>query len=46
MLAPRSSWIDGRATFTTVLSSMIMNIAKHIAPSVHHFAFASVIRCR
>src|SRR3954468_20816044 len=35
MEAPRSRWIEGRATFTTVLSSMIMNSAKHIAPSVH-----------
>src|SRR5919109_703902 len=31
----RSSWIDGSATFTTVLSSMIMKRAKHIAASVH-----------
>ena len=45
MEAPRSSWIDGRATFMTVLSSMIMNRAKHIAASVHHFEFSSVIRC-
>ncbi len=30
----------------TVLSSMIMNRAKHIAASVHHLAFSSVIRCR
>jgi len=42
--APRSFWIDGSATFTTVLSSMIMNSAKHIAPSVHHLRFSSVIR--
>ena len=42
----RSSWIDGRATLTTVLSSMIMNSAKHIAPSVHHLALSSVIRWR
>ena len=27
----RSLWIDGSATFTTVLSSMIMNSAKHMA---------------
>ena len=38
---PRSRWIDGSATFTTVLSSMIMNSAKHIAPSVHQRRFAS-----
>ena len=30
----RSRWIVGSATFTTVLSSMIMNSAKHIANSV------------
>src|SRR5262249_879917 len=34
MLSER--WIEGSATFTTVLSSMIMNSAKHIANSVHH----------
>ncbi len=39
---PRSRWIDGSATFTTVLSSMIMNSAKHIAPSVHQRRLASV----
>ena len=27
----------GSATFTTVLSSMIMKSAKHIAASVNHF---------
>src|SRR5438477_6835540 len=43
MEAPRSFWIDGRATFTTVLSSMIMNSAKHIAPSVHQRLLSSVI---
>ena len=32
-------WIDGRAMFTTVLSSMIMNSPKHIAPSVNHLRF-------
>ena len=42
-MAPRSSWIDGSATFTTVLSSMIMKSAKHIAPSVHHLRLRSVI---
>ena len=31
----RSRWIEGRATFTTVLSSITMNSAKHIAPSVN-----------
>ena len=32
--------MDGSATFTTVLSSMIMNSAKHMAASVHHLWFA------
>ena len=36
----RSRWIDGSATFTTVLSSMIMKSAKHMAASVHHLWFA------
>src|SRR5690348_5487648 len=38
---PRSPLIAGSATFTTVLSSMIMKRAKHRAPSVHHFRFSS-----
>ena len=29
--------------FTTVLSSITMNSAKHIAPSVHHLRFSSVM---
>ena len=29
--------MDGSATFTTVLSSMIMNSPSETAPSVHHF---------
>jgi hypothetical protein len=33
--APKSFWIDGRATFTAVLSSITMKSAKLIAPSVH-----------
>ena len=32
-------WIDGSATFTIVLSSMIMKSAKHMAKSVHHLWF-------
>ena len=36
----RSRWIDGSATFTIVLSSMIMNRPKATAPSVHHFLFS------
>src|SRR5436189_3908571 len=45
-LAPRSFWIDGSATFTTVLSSMIMNRAKHMAASVHHLRLSSFSRRR
>src|SRR4051794_36535161 len=45
-LAPRSFWIDGSATFTTVLSSMIMNSAKHMAASVHHLRLCSFRRMR
>ena len=41
MLIPRSALIAGSATFTTVLSSMIMKRAKHSAPSVHHLRFSS-----
>ena len=37
----RSRSIDGRATFTTVLSSMIMKRPKATAASVHHFRFSS-----
>ena len=32
-------WIDGSATFTTVLSSMIMNRPNETASSVHHLRF-------
>src|SRR3954454_23916177 len=46
MLACRSRWIEGSATFTTVLSSMIMNSAKHIAASVHHLRLSSFRRIR
>ena len=38
---PRSRWIDGSATFTIVLSSMIMNSATDRDASVHHFLFSS-----
>ncbi len=38
---PRSRWIAGSATFTIVLSSMIMNSANATAASVHHFLFSS-----
>src|SRR4051794_33212439 len=38
---PRSALIAGSATFTTVLSIMIMKRAKHSAPSVHHLRFSS-----
>src|SRR4051794_23529088 len=44
--ACRSRWIEGSATFTTVLSSMIMNSAKHMAASVHHLRLSSLRRIR
>ena len=34
-------WIDGSATFTTVLSSMIMNRPNETAASVSHLRFSS-----
>ena len=37
----RSRCIAGNATFTTVLSSMIMNSATATDASVHHFLFSS-----
>ncbi len=37
----RSLAIDGSATFTIVLSSMIMNSPNETATSVHHFLFSS-----
>ena len=37
---PRSRLIEGNATFTTVLSSMIMNSAKQRATSVSHLRFS------
>ena len=37
-------WIDGSATLVTVLSSITMNSAKHIAASVHQRRFSSVMR--
>jgi len=42
----RPRWIDGNATFTTVVSMLIMNVEKHIAASVHHRRFSSVIATR
>src|SRR6266550_2312426 len=42
MPIPRSCWIDGSATFTTVLSSMIMNSPTATATSVHHLRFSGV----
>ena len=36
--------MDGSATFTTVLSSMIMNRAKHIAASVHQRRLSSLTK--
>ena len=45
--APRSRWMDGSATFTTVLSSMIMKRPNATAASVHHFRCSSgMIRSR
>src|SRR3954464_2840867 len=38
---PRSALIAGSATFTTVLSSMIMKRAKQSAPNVHQRRFSS-----
>ena len=38
----RLLWIDGSATFTIVLSSMIMKRPNETAPSVHHFRFSCV----
>ncbi len=38
----RSRWIDGSATLTTVLSSMTMNSAKHMAASVHQRRLSSL----
>src|SRR5436190_1348493 len=40
----RSFWIDGSATLTTVLSSMIMKRPTATAASVHHFLFSGVKR--
>src|SRR3954447_8692956 len=42
MLMPSSCWIDGSATFTTVLSSMIMNSPTATATRVHHLRFSGV----
>ena len=39
---PRSWRIDGSATFTTVLSSMIMNSPNETANSVHHLRSSGV----
>jgi hypothetical protein len=40
----RSAAIDGRATLTTVLSSMIMKRPNETAPRVHHLRASSEIR--
>src|SRR3954471_18523149 len=40
MPTPRSRWIAGSATFTTVLSSMIMNSPNETAASVNHLRLA------
>jgi len=44
--ASKLRWIDGSATFTTVLSSITMNSAKHMAASVHQRRFSSERRMR
>ncbi len=44
MLMPSDERIDGSATFTTVLSSMIMNSPTDTAASVHHFLFSGVTK--
>jgi hypothetical protein len=44
--ASKSAWIDGSATFTTVLSNITMNKAKHIAASVHQRRLSSDMRKR
>ena len=44
--APKSFWIDGSATFTAVLSSMIMKSAKLMAPRVHQRRLPSERRNR
>ena len=36
-LAFRSSWMEGSAVFTTVMSSRSMNVATLTAINVHHF---------
>ena len=41
---PSERRIDGSATFTTVLSSMIMNRPTDTAASVHHFLFSGVTK--
>ena len=41
---PSERRIDGSATFTTVLSSMIMNSPTDTAASVHHFLFSGVTK--
>ena len=44
--ASKLFWIDGRATFTAVLSSMIMKSAKLMAPRVHQRRLPSERRSR
>src|SRR4051794_8851984 len=44
--ASKLRWIDGSATLTTVLSSITMNSAKHMAASVHQRRFSSESRSR
>ena len=40
--SPKSSWIAGRATFTTVVSSMIMNTPIATDARVNHLRLSGV----
>ena len=44
--ASKLRWMLGRATLVTVLSSITMNSAKHMATSVHQRRFSSEMRRR
>ena len=41
---PRSAWMRGRVTFTTVTSSWIMNVATHMTRSVNRRRWAAVMQ--
>ena len=42
--ASSERWMDGSATFTTVLSSMIMNSPNETETTVHHLRFSGAKR--